>query len=110
MDVMTAVANHDLERLIGRIVDAMQPDAIYLFGSRARGDARPDSDFDLLVVVPDSTPEDRRSLQAGARIARDPGVPADIVPCRRSTFERRRGRVGTLSYKAVHEGRLVYGQ
>lgn len=29
-----------------------QISALYLFGSRARGDARPDSDFDVLVVVP----------------------------------------------------------
>jgi predicted nucleotidyltransferase len=41
-----------LVRAIGRIVEAMQPEAIYLFGSHARGDAGPDSDYDLLVIVP----------------------------------------------------------
>lgn len=98
-----------LDRTIARIVETMNPEAIYLFGSRARGDARPDSDYDLLVIVSDDAPLSSRSLEATARVARDPGVPLDIVPCRRSVFERKRERVGTLSYSATHQGRLVYG-
>lgn len=86
----------------------MHPELVYLFGSQARGTARADSDYDLLVVVPDSTPKESRSLQLAAEIERDPGIPADVIPCRRSAFERRRKQVGTLSYKAAHEGRLVY--
>ena len=31
--------------------------ALYLFGSRVRGDWRPDSDFDILVIVPERTQE-----------------------------------------------------
>ncbi|NQW55116.1 MAG: nucleotidyltransferase domain-containing protein [Rhodospirillales bacterium] len=98
-----------LDRTIARIVETMNPEAVYLFGSRARGDARPDSDYDLLVIVSDDAPLSSRSLEATARVARDPGVPLDIVPCRRSVFERKRDRVGTLSYSATHQGRLVYG-
>lgn len=86
----------------------MRPEAIYLFGSRARGDA--DSDYDLLVIVPDDAPLSSRSLETTTRVARDPGVPLDIVPCRRSVFERKRKHVGTLSYSAAHEGLLVYGR
>jgi predicted nucleotidyltransferase len=88
----------------------MRPEAIYLFGSRARGNARPDSDYDLLVVVADDAPREARSLAATTRVARDPGVALDIIPCRRSVFERRRNSLGTLSYLAAHEGRLVYGR
>jgi predicted nucleotidyltransferase len=98
-----------LDKAVARIVQAMQPEAIYLFGSRARGEARADSDYDLLVIVPDDAPAVRRSLSATARVARDPGVPLDIVPCRRSVFERKRHHIGTLSYLAAHEGRLIYG-
>ena len=100
----------NLERAIARVVQAMQPEAIYLFGSRARGNADADSDYDLLVIVPDDAPLGTRSLEATTRVARDPGVPLDIVPCRRSVFELKRKRVGTLSYSAAHEGRLVYGR
>jgi len=98
-----------LDRAIARIVQTMQPEAIYLFGSRARGEAHADSDYDLLVIVPDDAPAERSSLSATARVARDPGVPLDIVPCRRSVFERKRHHIGTLSYLAAHEGRLIYG-
>ena len=100
----------EFKRAIGPIVEAMRPEAIYLFGSHARCDAGRDSDYDLLVILPDDAPAARRSLRATAEIPRDPGVPLDIVPCRRSVFESRRDRVGTLSYQATHEGRLVYGR
>jgi predicted nucleotidyltransferase len=106
---MNVETDTSLKRLVDRIVAALHPDAIYLFGSRARDDARPDSDYDFLVVVPDALPRDAWSPRVVARIQRDPGVPVDVIPCRRSVFERRRDLVGTLSYKATREGRLVYG-
>ncbi len=99
-----------LDRMVARVVRAMAPKAIYLFGSRARGDAAADSDYDLLVVVSDDAPAERRFLSATADIQRDPGVSLDIVPCRRSVFERQRNDIGTLSDLATHEGQVVYGQ
>ncbi|CAN5920534.1 nucleotidyltransferase domain-containing protein [soil metagenome] len=99
-----------LDRAVARIVEAMRPEAIYLFGSHARGEATADSDYDLLVVVADNAPAETRSLDATTKVARDPGVALDIVPCRRSVFERKRHHVGTLSYLATHEGRLIYGR
>lgn len=50
------LASAPLERAIARVVQTMRPEAIYLFGSRARGDADADSDYDLLVIVPDDAP------------------------------------------------------
>ena len=99
-----------LDKAVARIVQAMQPEAIYLFGSHARGEADTDSDYDMLVIVSDDAPMERRSLSATASVARDPGVPLDIVPCRRSVFELKRHHVGTLSYLATHEGQLIYGR
>lgn len=97
-----------LKTLVDRIVAVFQPEAVWLFGSRARGDARADSDYDFLVVVPDDTPPDRRSWRRTNLVEREPGVGLDILPVRRSTFHRERGMVGTTGYKAVHEGRVVY--
>ena len=107
---MDADQTSTLKRTVDRVVQAMRPEAIYLFGSRARGDESADSDYDLLVIVADDAPKDMRSLSVTTKVARDPGVPLDIVPCRRSVFERKRHHVGTLSYLAAHEGRLVYGR
>ena len=52
---------HDpvLEEIIRRLVEVYTPERIYLFGSKARGDEGPDSDYDLLVVVPDDTKPDQ---------------------------------------------------
>jgi len=99
-----------LKIAIERIVQAMAPEAIYLFGSRARGNFAPRSDYDLLVVVSDSAPEWAYSPAAAARIPREPGVALDVVPCRRSAFERRKNQIGTISRRVATEGRLVYGR
>jgi predicted nucleotidyltransferase len=106
---MSAGTDIFLERLLERVVAAMRPEAVYLFGSHARGEADHDGDYDLLVIAPDEAGRERRSLTTAATVARDPGVPADVIPCRRSVFERRRHQVGTLCHKAVREGRLIYG-
>jgi predicted nucleotidyltransferase len=46
-----------LDRLVRHIVEVMHPLQVWLFGSRAEGRARPTSGYDLLVVMPDGTPE-----------------------------------------------------
>lgn len=99
-----------LEALLSRIVPALHPEAVYLLGSRARGTAHEDSDYDLLVVVPDSTPPDQVNPVAGYAIIRGLGIPADIIPCHRTGFDRAKNLVGTLCYEATHFGRLVYGK
>jgi uncharacterized protein len=45
--------------IVRRIVEAVGPDRIIVFGSRARGDARPDSDFDVLVIKKSDEPRYR---------------------------------------------------
>ena len=47
---MTEVDETLLGRMVTAIVDAADPEQVILFGSRARGDARPGSDVDLVVV------------------------------------------------------------
>ena len=47
-------------KIVRRLIKAYEPDRIYLFGSTARGDSGPDSDYDLMVVVPDGAPPERR--------------------------------------------------
>lgn len=99
-----------LARLIDRIAAALSPEAIYLFGSRAGGEPHADSDYDLLVIVPDDAPGECLAPENTYRLARDVRVAADIVTCRKSGFERWRDEVGTLSYEAAHFGRRVYGR
>ena len=95
-----------LREAVRRLVDYFQPERIYLFGSTARGDDRPDSDLDFLVVVPDDTPVRRfwnvyREL-AGLEIS------VDVKPFLHSDFEKRRDWLMSLPAIALREGKVVY--
>jgi predicted nucleotidyltransferase len=94
--------------LLDGILRRLAPAEVWLFGSRARGDARPDSDFDLLVVMDDDAGDDRYSSRAKAEARADYPGPADIVLTRRSSFDRRRRVVGTLEELVAAEGVPVY--
>ena len=96
-----------LKEAVRRLIAAYRPERIYLFGSHARGDAGPHSDFDLLVVVPDdASPERRRSRLAYEALA-GTGTAADVLVCSRSYFEARRHLKASLPGTVLREGRLL---
>jgi hypothetical protein len=91
-----------------RLVVSLKPRAIWQFGSRARGDNDEDSDFDLLVVLPDGLPQ---AAYAPSRVAEPVvgcGLGYDIVPCSWSEFRKDREVPGTLVNRAVTEGKAIY--
>ncbi|HLN25022.1 MAG TPA: nucleotidyltransferase domain-containing protein [Patescibacteria group bacterium] len=91
-----------------RLVVALRPRMVWLFGSRARQDARIDSDFDLLVVLPDGLAEGAYSHHAVAAPVVACGLPFDVVPCTWTDFLRDRDLTGSLVNRATAEGRLLY--
>lgn len=97
-----------LVEIVRRLVDAYRPERIYLFGSKARGDAGPDSDYDLLVVVPDDAPPERRDPALAYRALRGTGLGADVVVWTRTRFERRKHVVCSLPATVLNEGVLVH--
>ena len=98
-----------IEPVIARVVDRWHPLAIWLFGSRARGDAEPDSDWDLLVIVPDCpTPADFDDPLTVWRVKRQPGVSSDLVVYRASEFEEDKVVPNTLAYSTSLDGVLLY--
>lgn len=97
-----------LATLLARIQAKYDPLAVWLFGSRARGDARPGSDWDLLVVVPDHVPDEECSPLAAWRLQRHSGVYADIITCRPDELREDWCTVNTIPYIVAHEGRLLY--
>ena len=91
-----------------RLVTALHPRMIWLFGSRGRGDNRADSDFDLLVVLPDGLAEKNYSHKAVAAPIAACGLGVDVVPCSMSEFlARHEDPVGLLA-RAASEGKLLY--
>ncbi|MBW7850843.1 MAG: nucleotidyltransferase domain-containing protein [Rhodospirillales bacterium] len=94
--------------LLKPLVAYFNPRRVILFGSQARGEAGPDSDYDLLVVVDDDTPPERLSWEAKYEARKTYHRAVDIVTCRASVYDRKRSIVGTLSHTADEEGVVVY--
>ena len=97
-----------LSEAVRRLVAAYQPEHIYLFGSVARGDASPDSDYDLLLVVPDDAPPERRRSRLAYEALHGTGTAADVLVCTRSYFEDRRSLKASLPGTVLREGRLLH--
>jgi len=57
------IADVIAREMVQRILEAGDPLRVVLFGTRARGDARPDSDYDLLVIEPSSQPRYKRAAK-----------------------------------------------
>jgi predicted nucleotidyltransferase len=94
--------------LLDRVVDFFHPRRVILFGSRARGEARQDSDVDLLVILDDDAPADRLTLRSGWESRRGFNGPADVIPVRETVYRRRAKIPGTLAYEAEIDGIAVY--
>ncbi len=97
-----------LEEISRRLVERLRPERIYLFGSRARGDAGPDSDYDLLVVVPDSQLPGYKRDQLACRALRGLGVAKDVIVLTREEFTRKSAVVCSLAATVLREGELLY--
>jgi uncharacterized protein len=77
--------------LLDPVVAYFNPRRVIMFGSAARGQAGPDSDVDLLVVVDDDTQADRVTLKAGYEARKFYSQPADVIPAWESTFQKTPG-------------------
>ena len=97
-----------IERIVQRLVAALSPERIYLFGSQARRDAGPDSDYDLLVVVRTSTMPRYRRDQAAVEALQGVGVAKDVLVLTHDEFERQLTVVCSLPATVEREGVLLY--
>jgi hypothetical protein len=99
-----------LDAVVRRIVDIVDPVSVWLFGSRARGDHRPDSDFDLLVVTKVEDGEAGYDYDRVYAPILGTGVGCDVVPCRVDDFAREAGSTTGLIPEILRDGVRLYGQ
>jgi len=93
--------------MVQRIVDQFRPEKIYLFGSRARGDAHSDSDIDLLVIL--QLEGSHREKRIAMRLVLNSfPVSKDIVVLTPNELEAERFIPGTIARAAHLEGKLLY--
>jgi len=106
----TGLLEHDpkLAEIVRRLVEAYRPERIYLFGSVARGETGPDSDYDLLVVVPEDAPPERKGSKLAYQALCGTGTAADVLVCTRPYFEARRHLRASLPGTVLREGKLLH--
>ncbi len=90
------------QHLVDDLVEKLKPTAIWLFGSRAEGRARPDSDWDVIVVSESEVAHDLYGLSAPHRL------PVDLLPWELKYFEVDRFLPGTLPFAAFTRGRELH--
>jgi uncharacterized protein len=97
-----------LRLIVERLIQAYQPERIYLFGSVARGDASPDSDYDLLLVVADDVPLERRRSRLAYQTLRGTGIATDVLIWTRTRFDNRTKVLASLPAMVLREGKLLH--
>jgi predicted nucleotidyltransferase len=96
-----------IQEMVRRIVEHFHPEKIVLFGSYARGTAGPDSDVDLLVIMPISMPKRELRIQIRMQL-HGLGISKDIVVATPEEFEAYRDIAGTIVRAAHLEGKTLY--
>ena len=96
-----------IDELVRRIVEVAHPLRIILFGSASRGDMGPDSDLDVLVVVPDGTHR-RHTAQRIYRNMIGFGLAVDVVVATESDLRQYSDNFSLVYYPALREGREIY--
>ena len=107
---MTDFIQHIIEEATQRLVAEFQPEQIWLFGSYAWGEPTADSDLDFMVVVPSSADNSLHRAQLAHCALRGLAMAKDVIVKTRAEVDRVKDLRPTLTYKIIHEGRLLYGQ
>ena len=96
-----------LDEVTCRIVASVKPQRILLFGSAARKRMSKDSDFDILVVMPDPVHR-RHTAQKIYRNLHGTGIAVDIIVATEKDLKEYSERAGTILKSALQEGRVLY--
>ena len=97
-----------LAEVVRRLVEVYHPDRIFLFGSTARGEAGPDSDYDIMVVVPDHSTPEHLDCDLAYRALRGLRIAKDVLVWTRSEFDKRLHLKASLPATILREGKLLY--
>ena len=98
-----------IQEMARRIAEEFRPDRIILFGSHARGEANPDSDIDLLIIMPVEGSRREKAIQIGVAL-HDIRVAKDIIVTTPENFEWRKEIPGTIERPADREGVVLYAR
>jgi len=101
------ISENTIRQVVGRLVSAANPNKVILFGSYARGEAREDSDLDLMVIEQEVQNAGEEMIRLH-RVVGDVGVGVDVLVYSDAEASRRSQVPGTLLYWAFREGKVLY--
>jgi predicted nucleotidyltransferase len=97
--------------VIERIIEVLAPEEVWLFGSRARNTHGPESDWDLMAILPDTAPDRDLDLAAvWGQLRELRRMRVEVIPMRRRDFEASKSTLGELAEAVAREGHIVYGR
>jgi predicted nucleotidyltransferase len=104
---MSSLNDALIRDIVRRIVDTVRPEKVILFGSQARGDARPNSDFDVLVIQQSDEPRYRRSIPLYVALA-DLPVEVEVMVYTLEEVDEWSQVPQAFVTTAVREGTAIY--
>ncbi len=107
MSISLVSQSEYLPEVVRRIVRRFDPLQVILFGSWARGDARPDSDLDLLIVLAQAEDKRKIAVRIGNELS-DLPISKDIVVTTPEEIAARGDQIGLVLRPALREGKVVY--
>ncbi len=96
-----------LQELVNRILSVTDTKKIILFGSAARGEMRPDSDIDVLVVIANG--KNRRAVSGNIyKNLIGYGIPVDVIVATEQDLEKYGDNYSLVYFRALRDGKEIY--
>ena len=96
-----------LHSIVKKIVGAVNPIKIILFGSKSRGNENQESDYDILVIMPEGAHRRNTSKLLYKKIA-DTGLPVDIIVATPNDIVKHKNNIGLIYRSILVEGKELY--
>ena len=104
MTMLAAQDTSSIDPLLARLREHYRPLEIWLFGSRARGDAHATSDWDIAAIVADDSPAALFDPATAWKLLRYDNFGVDVVVFPRSEFDEDRHTPNSIPFAVAHEG------
>ena len=97
--------NAKLNEILKKLVARFKPKKVYLFGSRAKGNAKPGSDFDLFLIVESSDLSPAQRVVEAEKILWGDWTPVDVFIYTQAEFDHWKNELNTIANTVLSEGR-----
>lgn len=105
--IVPGLTNGESRRIVASIREAVPAEAVYVFGSRARGDFGPDSDVDIFVVADDDSNWSHAKVRGALSWLK---MPKDVLVESRELYREGVSRFGFVEREVATEGVKLYGR